>query len=160
MFSRLDTEIALCQRHLTDSSSEGTPIESILVGYVLSIVYAEFESIVKFSILERCTIGKDQESESFLKHVVKRTVRSIKVTELSGMLGLFSPVFKQQFQQEVKADKGLGETYYNNLVGNRHALAHHASVNATMNDIDEWLPLAKLVIVAFRKSLGLRSTQT
>ena len=50
-------------------------------------------------------------------------------------------------------------TCHNSLLSNRHALAHHASVNATMKDIDDWVPLAKSVIAAFRNAMGLGTGQ-
>lgn len=155
MFSRLDKEIALCKQHLHASSSEGTLIESIVVGYILSMFYAITEEAVLNSIYERCRVGMDQPSERFLKHAVRRVVRSIKVTDLSGVLGILCDTYKENFQQEMKRDGGRATTYYDNLLSNRHALVHQASVNATMKDIDEWEPLAKSVITEFRKAMGL-----
>ena len=158
MFNRLDQEIALCKQHLRTSNSGGTLIEAIVVGYILSVYYAAAESMVIESIYERCRVGMDAQSENFLNHTVKRVVNSIKVHELSGLLGMFCNTYKQDFQREIP-DNSRAMTCHNSLLSNRHALAHHASVNATMKDIDEWVPLAKSVIAAFRNAMGLGTGQ-
>lgn len=160
MFSRLDSQIIICKQHIVNSQSQGTQIEFILVGYILAVTYAHFESIIRDSIKERCAAGVDPEADppasKFVRHAVDRVVRSIKISELSGVLGLFSDTYKQEFQEIMKSDS-IAETYYHNLVSNRHAMAHSASANATMKDVEEWLPSGKAVIEAFRQALKLHT---
>lgn len=160
MFRWLDTEVAACKTHLIVSGTQGTQIEAILAGYIISVAYAKLEEAVRNSLLDRCKAGMDPLSERFLEKAIARMVQSIRISELSGILGSFSTSVKEQFQQDMKRDKGQTATYYDNLVSNRHALVHQASANATMKDIDEWLPSAKKVIESFRKALGLRPGQT
>lgn len=159
MFSRLDRLVTTCKQHLIDSNSQGTQIELILVGHILTVIYAEFETVIRSSIKERCVVGTDPQVSSFMQHAVDRIVRSIKVSELSGILGLFSLIYKQDFQRDMKHDNGIAEVYYHNLVSNRQAIAHNAFTNATMRDVEEWLPSGKAVIEAFRRALGLTSSQ-
>lgn len=125
----------------------------------MSVTYAKLEEVVRSSLFDRCKVGMDPLAERFLEKAIERMVRSVRISELSGILGGFSTSVKEQFQQDMQRGNGQSATYYDNLVSNRHALVHQATANATMQDIDEWLPSATHVIESFRKALGLRPGQ-
>ena len=133
----------------------GTPIESKLVGYILAVTYATFELIVKDSVDQRWHTAMDAQSLKFLTSAVKGRVRSIKIGELSGILGQFDDSYKEEFKRKVHRDKGQTVHYYDSILSNRHALAHGGTCNATIGDIELWLPLAKNVITAFQSALHI-----
>ena len=64
-------------------------IESYLVEHALVKIYSAFESEVCNALAERCASSDDLARNQYVANVVKRTVRSIKINELRGILGGF-----------------------------------------------------------------------
>ena len=124
-----------------------------MVGYVLTVVHAEFEKAVKGAIRERCQVAADPLLRNFTSQAADRLVKSIKVTELSGILGYFDGTCKTTFQNSI--NHSLSESSYTSLEMNRQALAHNAAHNATISDVQQWFTEAQTVVVKFREALGL-----
>ena len=153
MFDRTSRALDLCKNHLEDTATSGTEIESFIVGYALTVVHAEFEKAVKNAIRERCQVVADPHLRNFTSQAADRLVRSIRITELSGILGYFDGGCKRTFQDSLHQSKS--ESFYNNIQTNRQAVAHNAVHHATMSDIGEWFVEAKAVVLKFREALGL-----
>ncbi|MCY3925808.1 MAG: hypothetical protein OXG52_09955 [bacterium] len=153
MFDRASRALDLCTDHLADTATAGTEIESFIVGYALTVVHAEFEKAVKNAIRERCRVVTDPHLRNFTSQAADRLVRSIKITELSGILGYFDGACKSTFQDSLRQSKSA--SFYNNIETNRQAVAHDAVHNATMSEVTNWFAEAQTVIVRFREALGL-----
>lgn len=110
---------------------------------------------VKSAIRERCQVSTDPLVQNFTSQAAHRLVRSIKVSDLSGILGYFDGACKTTFQHSINRTKS--ESFYNNLESNRQALAHNSTHNATMSDLQQWFPEAETVVIRFREALGLSS---
>jgi len=155
VFDRTSRALALCRNHLETTASSGTEIESFIVGYALTAMHAEFEKAVKNAIRERCEVVADPHLRNFTSQAADRLVRSIRISELSGILGYFDGACKRTFQDSLHQSKS--ESFYNNIQTNRQAVAHDAVHHATMSEITNWFTEAQTVIVRFREALGLNT---
>ncbi len=153
MFTRSTADLASCAQHLEDTGSVGTPIEKILVGYVLTVIHAEFEQAIRGAVRERCAVEGDPHLTAFTGNAATRVIRSIRISELSGALGLFDASCKESFQAAVNGSQA--ETYYGNIESNRQLLAHESGSMATMTEVREWFEAAGTVVTVFREVLGL-----
>ena len=155
MFDKTRRVLDLCRTHLEDTGTSGTEIESVVVGFALTVVHAEFEMAVKSAIRERCQVSTDPLVRNFTSQAADRLVRSIKVSDLRGILGYFDDTCKTTFNHSIDSTKS--ESFYTSLESNRQALAHNSTHNATMSDVQQWFPEAQTVLVRFREALGLNS---
>lgn len=157
MFSRLEGELKLCEQHLTATDTKGSPVERVFVGYILTVAYAEFEKAIKNAVYERCQRENDPALNNYIRKVTDRRIRSIKLSELAGILKQFGDKYSSNFHdaREKGSDSDQVQTFWHNLLDNRHAIAHDASVSANYTDIQEWIPKAQKVITMFREALEL-----
>lgn len=153
MFDNLTRVIEVSKDHLDTTATSGTEIESFIVGYLLTVVHAEFEQAVKRAVSERCQAAGDPLIGNFGALAAKRLVRSIKISDLSGILGHFDANCKKTFQTSIQNARSA--SYYSNLESSRQAIAHEATSNATMSDVQTWFVEAKQVPLKFREALGL-----
>jgi hypothetical protein len=59
--------------------------------------------------------------------------RSLKTSEIAGLLKRFSPEFKERFNDKVNGTKA--ETFFNNIVADRHYTAHSLGANVTFREL-------------------------
>lgn len=156
MFDRTSRALTLCRTHLEATATSGTEIESYIVGYALTVVHAEFETAVKGAIRERCRVVADPHLQNFTSQAADRLVRSIRIADLSGLLGFFDTSCKRVFQDSIRQSKS-GQ-FYDNLETNRQAVAHDSIHTATMSDVEQWFTEAQTVILRFREALGLSAS--
>ena len=154
MFDRLENEIALYKQHLIDTRAKGSPIEQVFVGYVLTRIHAEFESSIKSAINDRCYIESDTPLNKYVEWATDRIIRSLRLSELRGVLNRFDNNYNDQFQATVDTDQQT-QVSWNKIIENRQAFAHKAPANVTLTEVQEDFSKAKDVIVAFREALGL-----
>lgn len=154
MFDHLENKIALYEQHLIDTEMKGSQIEQVFVGYVLTIIHAEFEKSIKSAIQDRCHIESDTPVNNYVAWATDRIIRSLRTTELSGILKNFDKKYKDHF----KVAKGKGhqtQVSWDKIIENRHAFVHEAPANITLTEVQEDFSKAKGIIVAFREALGL-----
>ena len=78
--------------------------------------------------------------------------RSVKTSEIAGLLGRFGPDYKQRFQDEMKNNE-RAETFYNNIVMNRHGTAHTAGANLTFSELVSFYSEGHVVLDAVKTAL-------
>jgi len=121
---RIEFALEQCEQHLEHSAAYGTEIESLLTQSVLVIMCAEFEQKIEDIVRSKCGSVEDKAIKEFLSSCVAAVFRSVKSSELAGLLNRFGPEYKDAYK--VRADdQQRAVTYYNNIVTNRHAIAHH-----------------------------------
>lgn len=127
-------------------------IESHLVEHALIRICAAFEHEIQRTLVERCAESGDQARDQYVSSVIQRVVRSIRVNELSGILGGFDEDYKASYLSWVD-ENPQAATAYSNIVTNRHAVAHGRPRQATWNDVYGWWDQALPVITEFRLTL-------
>ena len=75
-------------------------------------------------------------------------LRSLKTSELAGVLNRFSEAHKRAFQQRM-ADNPQSETSYNSIVVQRHNAAHTSSFTLTFDEFAAFFELGHIVLDAF-----------
>ena len=153
MFEDLEAELHYLTEYLESQDDPGIRIAPIFVAYALTLIHAKFEIAIRAAICERCR-GNDVEVNSYIASTVHKSVRSIRVGELKGVLGQFDDQSKEAFVRQSEEFE-MAFQFYSNLETNRQGIAHGGAISATMNDVSTWFLEARTVIAEFREALGL-----
>lgn len=129
----VDQAIQVCNRHLTQTNAKGTEIEAYLTRYLLVFICARFEETIENIVIERARKSKDKFIVSFVESSIHNIFRSTKTSEIAGLLNRFGPEYKHSFQKNVQGKPE--ETYFNNIVINRHSIAHSLGSNLTFDEL-------------------------
>ena len=131
--TRVDHAIERCQEHLNNTGAFGTEIENLLTQSLLVLICSEFEQKIERLIQDRCSHIPDEALKEFVGSCVGAVFRSVKSSEISGLLNRFGGEYKERFKDRVDANPRT-VTYWNNIVINRHGIAHAEGTNTTFND--------------------------
>ena len=150
---RIDQAIEVCQAHLEHSGATGTEIEAYLTRYLLVLICAAFEEEIESLIIERAARSGDAGLESFVRSAVGQIFRSLKTSEIAGLLGRFGPHYRDRFRQELSNNE-RAETFFNNIVTNRHDTAHSAGSNVSFAELVRFYSEGHVVLDAVKAALG------
>lgn len=134
--AQVDHAIEICEEHLDRTNSRGTEVEAFLTRYLLVFICAAFEEEIESIVLRRLAGSTDPHIESFAKSALGVLFRSMKTSEIAGLLNRFSPEYKERFQTRVNGTRA--ETYFNNIVLERHSTAHSLGANVTLRELMEF----------------------
>jgi hypothetical protein len=118
--AQLDLAVESCRAHLASSSAKGTDIEKYLTAHLVVMACATFEEILEDSIKKRAERSGDAVLASLVESAIGIVLRSIRTSELAGVLNRFSEDHKRDFQTKM-ADNPRAETSYNSIIGQRQA---------------------------------------
>lgn len=158
--TRVDAALEDCQRHLEATNSYGTEIEAILTVYVSAVVYAAFEAQVRQTLAARVALAVDRDAHvgNFATYASVRLVRSIKISELAGAAAWFHEECKARFQRSID---GEAHAAWDNIVNNRHGVAHEDDSpvvsNMTFRELKEAYPKALTVLDCLSASIAQTS---
>ena len=150
--ARIDETLEKCDEHLSATSTYGTEIESLLTYSVLVLMCAEFEMAIEAALQEKCSSVSDPSINAFFRSCVDAVFRSVASSELAGLLNRFGPIYKQSFTQKANDDP-ITITFYNNIVVNRHRVAHSIGSNATFREVKRFYEEGHMVLDFFRNAL-------
>jgi hypothetical protein len=150
---RIEQTLERCEEHLSSSSAYGTEIESLLTQSILVIMCAEFEQMIERLVQQKCSSIEDSSIKEFLGSCVSAVFRSVKSTEMAGLLNRFGPSYKEAFKQKTE-DHQMAVTFYNNIVTNRHRVAHSEGSNATFREVKTILRRRPCCFGPFSASIG------
>jgi hypothetical protein len=136
--NRIDQILEKVEKHVSKTSTAGTEIESLLAQSLLVIACAEFEREIESIIKEKCLSIPDESLRVFIGSCVDAVFRSVRSSELAGLLNRFGPTFKNAFNRRAE-EQQIAITFYNNIVINRHGGAHAGKTNTTFPGIQEFL---------------------
>jgi RiboL-PSP-HEPN len=155
---RIDRTLEICEAHLSAASAYGAAIESLLeieslLTYsVLIVMCAEFEREVKAILGEKCASVPDVSIRDFLASSVDAVFRSLISSEIAGLLNRFGARHKERFNQK-KGENPRYFTFYDNIVTNRHRVAHSEGSNATFQEVKKFYEEGHVVLDFFRDAL-------
>ena len=130
--TRVDHAIDVCRSHLEDSRSSGTEIEAFLTRYLLILICSAFEEKIEDLVHLRARKSDDGGLVAFVDSTVGQVFRSVKTSEIGGLLNRFGTEYKDRFRQELN-DNQRAETYFNSIVSNRHDTAHSVDSNTPVS---------------------------
>ena len=151
--ARIDQAIEVCQAHLENSGATGTEIEAYLTRYLLVLICAAFEEEIESLIIERAARSGDPALESFVRSAVGQIFRSLRTSEITGLLGRFGVSYRDRFRQELSNNE-RAETFFNNIVTNRHDTAHSAGSNVSFAELVRFYAEGHVVLDAVKVALG------
>lgn len=150
---RIDRTLAICKSHLETTHSFNTEIEILLAGAVLVISYAEFESLVGEIIdtkFESMAISTDEDKS---KEILKREwYRGILSSGLAEFLGHLGDQYKTEFNLKASQQQ-RAVTFYNNIITNRHNLAHKSGSTITFREVESFYDEGHIVLDFFHDAL-------
>ncbi len=154
---QIDRAITICEKHLTASGAFGTEIEIYLTGHLLVFICAAFEDHIEGLVNERASKSADTFLAAFVHSALNQLFRSIRTSEIAGLLGRFGEEHRERFQTEMtkNAENARAATYFNNLVLSRHGTAHKAGSDLTFSELVEFYSEAHTVLDAVALVLGL-----
>jgi hypothetical protein len=144
--AKIDHAIEICEEHLDRTNSRGTEIEAFLTQYLLVLICAAFEEEIEQIVIHRLSGSGDAHVEAFAKSALDAVFRSIKTSEIAGLLNRFGPDYKAEFSSRVSNTRA--ETYFNNIVVGRHATAHSIGSSVTLRELIEFYTEAHTVLDA------------
>ncbi len=150
--ARIEQTLEKCEEHLSTASAYGTEIESLLTQSLLVLMCAEFERKIDALVQEKCSSVTDASIKEFLGSCVGAVFRSVKSSEMAGLLNRFGPTYKEAFKQKTEGNP-IAVTFYNNIVTNRHGVAHSEGSNATFRDVKRFYEEGHVVLDFFREAL-------
>jgi hypothetical protein len=120
---------------------------------MLVLICAAFEEEIEALIVERAARSGDAALESFVRSAVGQIFRSLKTSEISGLLGRFGVQYRERFRQELSNNQ-RAETFFNNIVTNRHDTAHSAGSNVSFAELVRFYTEGHVVLDAVQMALG------
>lgn len=156
-FTRIDNALATCKTHLDATSARGTEIESYLVSCLLVVIAAEYEMRLKCMIAKRAERVNDRHVHQYVTGQVGKSVRVPRIEQINGLLGAFGSDYKELFTAAVCNSQA--HVAYDNIVTNRHSVAHTTGAHVTLIDLEQWLPDSKKVLEEVALALGLSAAE-
>lgn len=139
-----------CGTHLVNTQAQGTEIESVITKFLLIYVCGAYEKTIKKLIVERAAKTNDTEVTSFIESIMK-THHNFMTSDIKGLLNRFSDNYKIVFATKIENTEA--ETRYNNIIQNRHRIAHGEDINITFSELVESYNKAEAVLDAIREAI-------
>lgn len=142
---RIDSAIAACTQHIQDTNAGGTLIEAYLAEYLLVIMCSAFEEHIVQLVYSRIAQANDPAVLAFVKSAKRQLFQSPQTRNISTLLGRFGDTSRVLFQQEMLAKK-RAETFFNNIVVNRHSVVHPGRSQASFGDVIQFYEEGHVVL--------------
>ncbi len=147
-----------CRRHLQsvdaiDSFDTEPEIEHYLTQYLLVLTYAQFENAVREMLVRRFGRTGDTELERFAESQMRSLLRGIRTSDIADLLGSLGDSRKKAFKDKMDANP-KAETFFNNIVTNRHGVAHRTGSTVTLRELETFYSEGHVVLDAIQEVLG------
>lgn len=113
---------------------------------------AEFEQTIESIVDQKCATIADPSVKEFVGSCMSAVFRSVKSGEVAGLLNRFGPSYKDTFKKKADADQRV-VTFYNNIVTNRHTVAHSEGSNVTFLEVKQFYEQGHVVLDFFQDTL-------
>ena len=152
---RIDAALERCDEHLSIAGAVDEVIESLLTQSLLILICAEFEKKYRELIIDRCSSVSDRSLRDYVENCTRTSFRSLKITEISGLLARFGSIHKAEFNRRLSED-GIKESY-DSILNNRNRIAHGDGSDVTFRDIKKYYEKRHVVLDCFRESLRVEA---
>jgi hypothetical protein len=146
----IDRIIDACRRHIIETNSKDTEIETFLTRFLLIHLCAFYEKEIERIVVKRAEKSGDREIISYIEKTVD--VRNIKAGSIKGnILKRFGDECANSFWDKVD-NKELGQRY-DNILENRNQAAHGGRVEMTLDELIKSHEFAKKVLATLSAAL-------
>ena len=149
LIPRIDQALELCEEHAT--AGVAGDVQVLLTQSLLVLMCAEFERKIQGMVEDRCASIADEAVQRFAVSCFESVFRSLRIAELSGLLGRFGEPHKKKFGDALDEKS---KNMYDSILSQRHAVAHGGNVNATLGDIRAYYTEAHKVLDCFKEALA------
>ena len=149
---RIDEALDKCEAHLSLEKAVEPEVQSLLTQSLLILICAEFEKKVLELVEERCQSVPDESVRAFLKDCTKRVFRSLRISEIAGLLNRFGASHKEVFDQYLEQNQ-RAQNMYDSILNNRHNTAHGEGSDVTFGDVKQYYEHGHCVLDYFRDAL-------
>ncbi len=150
---QIDRVIEVCQKRLTDCGAMGTEIEIYLTNFLLVFMCATFEEHIEGLINDRASRSQDVFLATFVRSATSHLFRNPMTSAIAGLLGRFGDEHGERFKAEMRKN-ARAETFFNNLVLERHGTAHKAGSDLTFREVVNFYSEGHAVLDAVALVLG------
>lgn len=144
---RSDEAIQICRDHLDVTGMRNSEVETYLVHYLLVLIYADYEQRIIEVVSRRGATSGDVPVGEFMNWAARRLVRSILYSEIKGVAGYFGENVKGELANRL--DETPEAAAYNNIITNRHRLAHTGGLTMTLQELERAYVQSVSVLDAF-----------
>jgi len=159
----IDNAIEVIRNHINTTEGKNPEIESYLVSYALTTIYAEYESRLNILIARRCALTDDVHLKNFSQtlakcgtevyRVEKRRTGRITLSDLAKILKQFGEDYRDGFTLQI--ENKPAHTAWDKIVNNRQLVAHQQGTNLTFQELEEAYHESLKVLDAFGEALNL-----
>ena len=149
---RIDRTLTVCESHLESTKTYNTEIESLLAGALLVIAYAEFETFVNDIIQDKAQSIETGIPPDLLRDDGSPGHRGMLTSQLSELIAYIGSEYKDRFKAKTTGNQ-RAETFYNNIITNRHNLSHKSGSNVTYQEVNRFYEEGHVVLDYFREAL-------
>jgi hypothetical protein len=129
-------------------------LSQIVTQHLIVLAFAETEIELELIINEYFEQTSPPVAQNFVKNSLSKLFRSKKISEISRFLKTLDMSFKENFDQFTK-NHMEDATAYDNLITNRHKIAHEATCNITFEEFQKTIPAIMNVCNAVRAALNI-----
>lgn len=147
---------ATCESHIAENALQGTPIEAFLAQYLLVILSAEVQQEIYTIVREYAMSAFPEPLRNFVPDAAERLLRSVKSSEIAGLLGTFGAATKARFTAQL-SERVV--TIYNNAIAQRHEIAHYSGTSISFADLKAAILCAEEIIEAARVALPTQPSE-
>ena len=154
LVARIDRALEDCENHLASTGSFGTSIERLLTDSLLVVIYAEFEQTINSIVQQRCDSIEDDSLRQLVRECIG-SVSRIQSSNIGDLLQRFGDQRRESFRSDITANQAnqRAETFYNNLIMNRHDTAHSIGSNLSFADVKQFYQEGHAVLDFFKEAL-------
>ena len=128
-------------------------IKNLLTQALLILICAQFEKEITNFLTQRCASVSDEAIKNYISdHMQRSALRSLKVTDLSGLLGKFDSSYKETFKQRISENEQAA-TKYDSILTNRNSVAHGGRTSATFGDVKMYYKESHVILDYFKQAL-------
>ena len=152
---KIDQALELCKSHLDNTGCRNTEIEIYIARYLQVMICASYEGKIKEIIAEKMSRTRKSYIQSFANSYMKNLLRSIKTGDLGEILNKFGSKYREKFIAKINqtVETQRAQTYFNNIVTERHITAHDAGSSMTFDELVRMYNDSHIIIDFFKEVL-------
>ena len=149
--ARLDGEIEMCVEHVVSTDTRRAMMGDFIAKCLLVRICSKYEIAIAGMVKRKMeTIDNETFCEKMEKILNRFSLYSYELEQ--KILKQFGDKYIEKFHNEVTEDVRVE---YDNMIGNRHSVAHGRDIHFTIDDIPQAHRHGKLMLGAFARALEL-----
>ena len=144
----LDTDLAMCVRHLNETGNTETRLGGLFVGFALGHIYAEYQKSIHDAIIQRAKKSGDIQLARYVEVSLRRLGMGAGILRQNILAVFCDDVNKSQASISKTAWKA-----YDDLIETRNKAMHGADISEGLDDVMRMHRKAREVVYVIRTVL-------